>query len=366
MKSNLPLKIFAVILLVPLIALIFGGCQPAPQRNTESSLVESPVYSNEFPTEDGDNSSQIIAITTTKIPESPAHIEKSASAGDVTLTINADVSAPECDALYLYDFKVTSGVSEDVAKAMASVMGEVNSFEKTGDYGYDFYLAERPNELYSIEAFTNRLALFGHTDNLCPYSENVHSDPSAEILTNYTREQAAEKCLEMYGKIYDGDSVVLDMFSFGATIGLDYYKITAAPIIDNIPVISDKAYAEFDVSEKGINKVHAYRFEVENAALVDEILPLSECVETAAEKAALLMIFPNRADYNCYNYTLNEDGILTNINIEKIQLAYIVQRSSDGSYSLCPAWVFISGTDSLLDYSCAFAVNAVTGDVVRL
>lgn len=245
-------KIFRTLIILLTISLC--GCQPAPQRNMDSSSAESSVaYNSEAPTissagEPGD-SSEIVENNKTIIPKTPSHIEKSASAGYVTLTINADVSMPDCEALYLYDFHATSEVSEELAKSMASVMGEVKSFENDGGYSYEFYLSARPDEPYTI-TLTNRLSLFGHTDNLCPYGENIHSDPSAEILTNYTREEAAEKCLEMYGKIYDGNTTVLEIFSFGATIGLDYYKITAAPIIDNVPVISDKACAEFDVSEK--------------------------------------------------------------------------------------------------------------------
>lgn len=363
MKNSL--KVLTLLLIISLC-----GCQPAPQRNPEKSSNEVHAFSSESQIETSVETSNVSSTMTeiekTTIPKVPTHIEKTASNGEVTLSIEADVSAPDCEALYLYDINATSGVSEDMAKDMISVMGEAKSVEKTSSYEYEFYLVARPDELYSIEALGNRLALFGHTDNLCPYGENIHSDPSAEILTNYTREEAAKKCLEMYGKIYDGNAVVLDMFSFGATIGLDYYKITAAPIIDNIPIISDKVYAEFDVSEKGINQVKAYGFKTGNGRLVDEILPLSECVDIAAEKVGILALYPRRFDYNCYNYNLNENGKLTNINIEKIQLAYIVQKDMSNLYSLYPAWVFISGTNGLLDYSCAFAVNAVTGEVARL
>lgn len=353
-----------------LLTLSLCGCQPAPQRDMEWSSKGTSVLGGESQIkssmEYNDNSSTIIEADKTKIPETPAHVDITATAGEITLVINADVAASNCDVLHIYDFHARSGVSEDLAKSMASVMGEVKSLEADGSYSYEFCLAARPDELYTIEAPTNKLSLFGHTDNLCPYGENIHADQNAEILTNFTRENAKEKCLEMCRKIYDGDSVVLDMFTFGATIGLDYYKITAAPVIDNIPVISDKTRVTIDVSEKGINMVEAYRFKAENGRIIEEILPLSECVETAAEKAALLMIFPNRADYNCYNYQRNEDGKLTNINIEKIELAYIVEQDLSGTYSLYPAWVFVAGTNGILDHRCGFAVNAVTGEVSQI
>ncbi len=356
--------------LILLLTLSLCGCQPAPQKNTENLSTEnSPAYSDETLTVSSagepNSFSEIVENEKMMIPQIPSHIERSA-AGDVTLTINADVSKNGAKALYLYDFRNTSGIDEALANEMIAVMGKANKISKINNFKYEFYLSDYPEELYTIESFTPPTSLCGHTDNLCPYGSNIYSDPSAEILTNYTREKAAEKCLEMYGKFYDGDTTVLDIISFGAEIGLDYYKITAAALIDGLPVISERANAEFDVSDKGINSARIYNFKAERGKFIEKILPLSECVDNAAAKVDSLALYPDPERYDFYNYTVNESGKLMNINVEKIQLAYIVQTDIGGAYSLCPAWVFIPGANGHFDYSCAFAVNAVTGEVGRL
>ena len=356
-----------------LIILSLCGCKSASQKNVENSPTENfSSYSNVTPTISSENAPdrtpEIVENTKTIVPETPSHIERSASAGDVTLTINADVSPISADTLYLYSFNNIGGIDETLANEIIDVMGEADKVSKINNSEYEFYLADYPKELYSLEGATSFISLRGHTDNLCPYGSNIYADTSSEILANYTRETAIAKCLEMYGKIVDGDTAVLDIIPFGAKIGLDYYKITVTAIIDDLPVISVRAGAVFDVSEKGINNARIYDFKVERKEFIEEILPLSECIDNVVAKVDGLALFPDPERYDFYNYTVNEDGKLTNINVEKIYLAYIVEADRDSDV-LYPAWVFLLGANGHIDYSyeyAAFAVNAVTGEVMRL
>ena len=365
-------KIRNVLVLILILSLC--GCKPAPQKNKENSSTEKfPAYSDETSNvsiaSEPDNTSEIVENTKTIIPETPSHIERSATAGDITLTINADVAQFSADALYLYDFRNIGGINETLVNEIIAVMGKSDKISKINNSEYEFYLSDYPEELYSIESMAHLICLRGHTDNLCPYGSNIYTDTSAEILANYTREEAADKCLEMYGNFFDGDTAVLDIIPFGANIGSDYYKITAATLIDGLPVISERARAEFDVSDKGINSAQINNFKVERRQFIEKILPLSECVDIVAAKVDSLLLYPDPEHYDFYNYTVNEDGKLMNINVEEIRLAYIVQPNTGGIFSLCPAWVFLPGANGHADYSyayTAFAVNAVTGEVVRL
>ena len=362
-------KTFKTIILLLTISLC--GCQPVPQKNTENPSVEnSSLWSDETPNVSSDGKSnsfsEIVENEKTIIPETPSHFERSATAGDVSLTINADAPKISTDALYLYSFQNTVGIDETLANEIIAVMGKSNKISKISNSEYEFYLSNYPEELYSIEAMAQLISLCGHTDNLCPYGSNIYPNTSSEILENYTRDEAADKCLEMLEKILDGDCATLDIIPFGAEIGLDYYKITVAAIIDGLPIISERVIAEFDVSDKGINSARIYNFKAERRKIVEKILPLSDCVDKAIAKIDSIALYPDPERYDLYNYTVNEDGKLMNINVEKIHLAYIVQTDIGGAHSLCPAWVFIPGTNEHFDYSCAFAVNAVTGEVGRL
>lgn len=367
------MKIFFKTLII-LLAISLCGCQPAPPKNTENSSPEnSPAYSDETPSVssavESDSTSEIVENRKTIIPETPSHIKRSAAAGGITLTINADIPQINADTLYLYDFHNIGGIDETLANEIIAVMGKSDEVSKIGGSVYEFYLSDYPKELYSLEGTGQFISLYGHTDNLCPYGQNIYTDTSAEILTNFTREKAADKCLEMYGKFFGRDTAVLDIIPFGAEIGSDYYKITTAALIDGLPVISERAGAEFDVSEKGINSARIYNFKAERREFVEKILPLSECVDLVAAKVDSLALFPDPERYDFCNYTVNEDGKLININVEKIYLAYIVVTDVGGSRSLCPAWVFLPGANGHIDYSyayTAFAVYAVTGEVVRL
>lgn len=365
-------KICSVTILLLILSLC--GCKPAPQKNIENSSTEN-FLSNSCETpnvssaNELDSTSEIVENTKTIIPETPSHIERSAAAGDITLTINADVPEISTDTLYLYSFHNIVGIDETLANEIIAVMGNTDEVSKINNSEYEFYLSNYPEELYSLEGASPFISLRGHTDNICPYGSNIYADTSLEILANYTRKSAADKCLEMYGKIFDGDAAVLDIIPFGAEIGSDYYKITAAALIDGLPVISERASAEFDMSDKGINSARIYNFKAERRKFIKEILPLSECVDNVAAQVDGLALFPNPERYDFYNYTVNEDGKLININVEKILLAYIVVTDIGGSCSLCPAWVFLPGANGHADYSyvhTAFAVNALTGEVGRL
>lgn len=356
-----------------LLILSLCGCKSAPPKNTENSSPEnSPAYSDETPSVssavESDSTSEIVENRKTIIPETPSHIERSAAAGGITLTINADIPQINADTLYLYDFHNIGGIDETLANEIIAVMGKSDEVSKIGGSVYEFYLSDYPKELYSLDGAAQFISLSGHTDNLCPYGSNIYPDTPSEILTNYTRESAADKCLEMYGKFFGEDTAVLDIIPFGE-IGLNYYKITAAALIDGLPVISERTDAKFDVSEKGINSARIYNFKAERREFVEKILPLSECVDLVAAKVDSLALFPDPERYDFCNYTVNEDGKLININVEKIYLAYIVVTDFGGSCSLCPAWVFLPGANGHIDYSyayTAFAVNAVTGEAVRL
>lgn len=365
------MKKFCYVTIIMLI-LSLCGCKPAPHKNAESSSAENFSSYNDDTlnvsnTSDPDSVSEMVEKTI--IPETPLHIEGSAAAGGITLTINADIPQINADTLYLYDFWNIEGFNEKLANEIIAVMGTTEKVSKINNSVYEFYLSDHPQELYSLEGAARYVSLRGHTDNLCPYGSNIYPDASSEILTKYTREKAAEKCLEMYGKFFDGDAAVLDILPFGAKIGSDYYKITVTALVDGLPVISELAGARFDVSNKGINSARIYNFKAEREQFVEEILPLSECVDIVAEKVDGLALFPDPERYDFYNYTVNGDGKLVNINVEKIYLAYIVQTDFGGACSLCPAWVFLPGANGNSDHSyayTAFAVNAVTGEVVRL
>lgn len=80
MKSNLPLKIFAIILLIPLIALIFGGC--AAKSSEESSQTDSSGTTASAP-----------EVSSTPTSETPSAPEESAPTGEPTFLIGLDGKA---------------------------------------------------------------------------------------------------------------------------------------------------------------------------------------------------------------------------------------------------------------------------------
>ena len=183
--------------LVLLLTISLCGCQPAPQRVTESSHADSDSTTNVSSTSEPDNTSEIIENEKTVIPETPSHIERSAAAGEITLTINADVSQFSAETLYLYDFQNADGIDDVLDDALVdeiiAVMGEADKVSKNDNTEYEFYLSDYPDEPYTLVEMPQYVSLRGHTDNLSPYGSNIYPDESSEILANYTRENAADK-----------------------------------------------------------------------------------------------------------------------------------------------------------------------------
>jgi hypothetical protein len=133
-----------------------------------------------------------------------------------------------------------------------------------------------------------------------------------------------------------------------------------APLVDGLPVIDSRTMNKFDFCDLGIYNAKLYCYDFTEGELIDEIISLDEAIEQLRLSADKIMCFADTEMYEVMDYTVNDIGALTQINVNEIRLGYIF--GSGGAADMYPAWIFVPGKE-LSDYSLSFAVNAINGEV---
>lgn len=350
-----------------LFCIISCGCQASPasgvENESESKINDVSAFDIEENTSSfSSDSSEQNFITT--IPYTPENLSEVISSDKFTININANVELPQTNTLYNYECNHCKFDKDDASMFINYFGAETNSV-KTNEYAdmciYDFFRSEYPNEMYTVSLSNDNLKYYGHTDNLCPYGTNAYEDFYAEVLSRYTSGDAVIKCEEVCNMVY-ADSVLLYIIPYGKSIGKNYYKLSFAPLIDGVPVLSSKAMAKFDFSDKGINSMELSNLRFSSNGIVDELISLDEAVEELKKQIDNIDVYPLIDMVDVFNYNVDEFGKLKTIEISKIQIAYAVRYKS-GKNTLFPVWAFVPGCDGVSDYSCIIAVDAINREV---
>ena len=358
-------------IILPFISIFFlCACQSdSSEVTSESESIEATTTSNSAYSEGVTETTADEKMSSSGIYETHCHVSELISDERITINIDADVAETQVDELFYYSFENTAVSSEIADKLLVMMSADMNTVDisDTGEwYRCDFYSSQNPAEPYCIENKYYRLGLYGRNDNLCPYGSNAYDEPNTEILSEYSAENAVEECKDFYNTITSQQSILLNTIPYGKTVGEDYYKISLAPTVDNIPVFSKYTGINFDFSDKGIYNAEIELFNIVKGDIISELLSVSDCIEQMRKQLDKINLFPSPEIYDIYEYSVDETGLLSNINIQKVELAYVVNNSEEGAYELCPAWVFIPGTSELLDYSNIIAVNVVTGELTTV
>lgn len=355
-----------------LTAFLFCGCQPSPNMaDTENS--QDAVNTNLIDNCETSTSSEQFVSTeeinnSTVIPKPEKSIEMKIIGENIEISINADVCAPQTNALYIYTYSGTDIDKVFTDKLLSEMFVDTSmpiEYNESNNR-INFYSTEHANEYFTIESRYYKASLFGHKDMLCPYGSNVYGNSDEDILINYTSSEAVNKCICLCENIIYDKYTSLCVTPYGSEEGERYYNILLSPQIDGISVVSPKIECEINVSEKGIYEAELYNFTIERETPIPNILSLEESIELLQQNVDKVSVYPNPSFYNIYGYTVDEDGKLCKSEIKKIELAYILKISGNGVGQLIPAWTFIPGSSEYLDYSCAIAVDAISGEVLLI
>ncbi len=355
-----------------LTAFLFCGCQPSPNvadtEKTQDAVNTNLTDNCEIST----NSKQFVSTEEinngTVIPKTEKSVEMKIIGENIEISINAEVCTPQTNELYIYTYSGTDidKVFTDKLLSEMSVDTSMPIEYSESNNSIDFFSTEHANEYFTIESRYYKASLSGHKDLLCPYGSNVYGNSDEDILINYTSDEAVDKSIGLCENIIYDKYTLLCVTPYGAEEGEKYYNILLSPQIDGIPVVSSKIECEINVSEKGIYEAELYNFTTKRETIIHNILSLEESIELLQQNIDKVSMYPNPSFYNIYGYEVDDDGKLCKSEIKKIELAYIIKMSGKGVGQLIPAWTFIPGSNGYFDYSCAIAVDAVSGEVLLI
>lgn len=355
-----------------LTAFLFCGCQPAPNM-ADTVKSQDEVNTNLINNcETSTNSEQFVVTEEinngTIIPKPEKSIEKKIIGENIEISINAEVCTPQTNELYIYSYSGTDIDKVFTDKLLSEMFVDTSmpiEYNESNN-SINFYSAKNTGELFTIESRYYKASVFGHKDMLCPYGSNAYSNSDEDILTNYTLNEAVNKSIRVCENIIYDKYTSLCVIPYGSEEGERYYNILLSPQIDGIPVVSPKIECEINVSEKGIYEAELYNFTIERETLIPNILSLEESMEVLQQNVDKVSVYPNPRFYDIYGYVVDDDGRIYKSEIKKIELAYIIKMSGNGVGQLIPAWTFIPGSTEYFDYSCAIAVNAISGEVLLI
>ncbi len=349
--------------------LLLSGCQTAPSktfsRDISSTIalesITSSVASNDTKSVTGDVSDA--TQNTTFIPECDLHISEVITGTNITISIEADVIKPDRGTLHYYTYQTVNA-----NKAHAENL--INALWKSSEISTEF---NKSNNQYTVtptvreDSFTigtnlYQITLHGNGANLCPYGSNAY-DSACEVLSTCTNGEASRICSDVLNKVCGLNSEALSVIPYGKTIGEKYCKILTTPLIDGLPVIDSHTMNRFDFCDLGIYNAKVYCYEFSKGDPIEIIISLDDAIEQLRLSVDKILRFANPDMYEVMNYTVNDIGALTQIDVNEIRLGYIF--GSGSSMDVYPAWIFVPGNE-LSDYSLSFAVNAINGEVVLI